>query len=204
LQQWVSNYDIEVPQQIKCSWVAIKVIVKSMMASLLKIPLTALPDKLLSLVYTKLRSLTSLPQPPHLDYLSTLLATLLKGQELYLAVFPLSAEGMMLQVWEYPSDLVNGKSEGQLLFLPMNTILVLPGKTVHGGGFMTNAAGNLRGHLYIYVDHDILKGTDVKVEYGINENGVFLPNECLVKKGLVKEYGIYDKDGNFQTGVYFD
>jgi hypothetical protein len=205
LEHWISNYDINLPGKMKASWAAIKVIVKEMMASLLQIPISALSDEALNLFYSKLRSLTTRPQPPHLDYLWTVMESLLEDQELYLAVFPLNSDGMMLQVWEYPSDMVNGDSKGQLLFLPSNTILVLPGKTVHGGGFMTNATNNLRGHLYIYVNHHILKGTDLKVDYGVNENGVFQPNECLVETELVREYGVTDKNtGKFHTAVYFN
>jgi hypothetical protein len=205
LEHFVTDYDINLPGEVRDSWLEIKEIVREMMASLLGISLSALTDEELYLVYTKLRSLSSRPQPPHLDYLSEILADLLEDQELYLAVFPLNSDGMMLQVWEYPDDMEDGESMGQLLFLPMNSILVLPGKTVHGGGFLTSTAGNLRGHLYIYVrPKNILKGTDVKVEYGINETGVFKPNEHLVDRRLVHEYGVYDLAGNFHTAIYFD
>jgi hypothetical protein len=100
---------------------------------------------------------------------------------------------MMLQVWEKTRA-----GEGKLLFLPQNSILILPGDTVHGGGFMTNPGGNIRGHLYIAVNHNPPKdvdkvliplGTNVYVDYTINDNVKYTPAKCLVAKGLVKQFG---------------
>jgi hypothetical protein len=193
LCQWKSNYECKVPAPVKESWAALRLIVRLAMAKLLGIPPESLSDDDVDQLYSKLITETTLPQPPHLDYARWLLSMLLNNQHLYLAVFPLTPDGMMLQVW---NDQVAGV--GRLLFLPMNSILILPGNTVHGGGFMTAPGGNLRGHLYIAVNHNLPKGVkkvvipsgnDRVVDYTVNNSARFHPAKCLVRKGLVKKYG---------------
>jgi hypothetical protein len=190
LNQFRADYNLQTPKGVRESWVALKVIVRGMIAKLLGVDSLSFEE--VDQDYTKLITSSTKPQPPHLDYLISLLLKLLNNQRLYLAVFPLSPDGMMLQVWKKEGG------EGKLLFLPENSILILPGDTVHGGGFMTSPAGNLRGHLYIALNRNqpesvgrvlIPNGNDVYVDYTINDRSIYLPAKCLVANGLVRKFG---------------
>jgi hypothetical protein len=73
-------------------------------------------------------------------------------------------DGMLLQVW-------NKERRGrcQLMFIPQGCVIVLPGDTVHGGGFTTSPSGNYYGYLYIFVKRRIVdRASNVKVEYSVN------------------------------------
>jgi hypothetical protein len=213
LCQWQSNYETKLPSDVKDSWAAIRLIVREAMAKLLAISPESLSEEMVDVVYSKLISETTLPQPPHADYARRILQMLLNNQHLYLAVFPLTRDGLMLQVWDHHR--VSGKGrvsvKGQLLFLPMNTILILPGNTVHGGGFMTAPGGNLRGHLYIAVNHNLPKGVkkavipsgnDRVVDYSVNNPARYHPAKCLVDKKLVNEFGPCVINGNLCFASY--
>eukprot|EP00565_Helicotheca_tamesis_P000488 CAMPEP_0185724754 /NCGR_PEP_ID=MMETSP1171-20130828/1148_1 /TAXON_ID=374046 /ORGANISM="Helicotheca tamensis, Strain CCMP826" /LENGTH=295 /DNA_ID=CAMNT_0028392681 /DNA_START=156 /DNA_END=1040 /DNA_ORIENTATION=- len=89
---------------------------------------------------------TTIPQPPHVDYTWEILEE--HGSDLQVGFFPLTEEGMFLQVW--PTRPKEEKIiEGQIVFVPYGKLLVLPATTIHGGGFRTNTNGNLRFHLYL-------------------------------------------------------
>jgi hypothetical protein len=88
----------------------------------------------------------TIPQPAHVDYTWEVLEG---SSKLYLAFFPLSKEGMFLQVWPRNDDA--DRVMGELVFIPYGRLLVLPASTIHGGGFRTTPSGdqgNLRFHLY--------------------------------------------------------
>jgi hypothetical protein len=74
------------------------------------------------------------------------------GQNLQIGFFPLTREGMFLQVWQR-DDTSREQIEGEVIFVPFGKLLVVPAKTIHGGGFRTNVdaavVGNLRFHLYL-------------------------------------------------------
>lgn len=118
-----------------------------------------------------LKTDNTVAQPAHVDYSWEVLTE--RAHELWLAFFPLTSQGMILQLWR-----PNG-SQGLLVFIPLGKMLLVPSDTIHGGGFRTfpkNApeyrqaqqedsyssdssnddyenkhvyAGNMRYHLYI-------------------------------------------------------
>lgn len=98
----------------------------------------------------------SVPQPPHVDYTWEILEKY-SPNDLQLAFFPLTEEGMFLQVWPRNDDMSTMPTiPGQLIYIPHGKLLILPAHTIHGGGFRTtpnvnasNKYGNLRFHLYI-------------------------------------------------------
>lgn len=92
----------------------------------------------------------TVPQPAHVDFTWQVLE---EYDELCLGFFPLTEQGMFLQVWPRKDRRVD-EIEGQLIFIPYGKLLVLPASTIHGGGFRTaptadGVNGNLRFHLYM-------------------------------------------------------
>jgi hypothetical protein len=103
------------------------------------------------------------PQPPHVDYTYDVLKEHEEHNTLNLGFFPLTRDGMFLQVWPTSANQECKKVvEGQMIYIPFGKILVLPASTIHGGGFRTSSMeeaglyGNLRFHLYIATDHATL------------------------------------------------
>ena len=102
---------------------------------------------------------SSLPQPPHVDYPWEVLSEHADNDSLRIGFFPLTKEGMFLQVWptvELPPPATTEPEpiEGQVIFIPHKKLLTVPASTIHGGGFRTtphtnHTSGNLRFHLYI-------------------------------------------------------
>jgi hypothetical protein len=112
---------------------------------------------------------SSLPQPPHVDYPWDVLETHAGDESLKIGFFPLTKEGMFLQIWPTadPSEDPSIEVEGQVIFIPHGKLLTVPASTIHGGGFRTSElpggngndnncqsgngrhSGNLRFHLYI-------------------------------------------------------
>lgn len=98
----------------------------------------------------------TVPQPAHVDYTWEVLEDD-HGSTLSLGFFPLTEEGMFLQVWPRNDEIQ--EIQGELVFIPLGRLLVLPASTIHGGGFRTTpyykkndqgqARGNLRFHLYM-------------------------------------------------------
>jgi hypothetical protein len=89
------------------------------------------------------------PQRSHHDFHHQVLKKY--AGHLYIAFTPLTNDGYFIQVW--PKDKPN---DVRLLYIPYGAILILPGDTLHGGGFCTSEKSmNLRFHLYIYV-HGII------------------------------------------------
>ncbi|CAB9496243.1 Histone methylation protein DOT1 [Seminavis robusta] len=93
----------------------------------------------------------TIPQPAHVDYPWNTLNE--RAHNLWLAFFPLTSQGMILQLW--PSHATTNtttttQTKGQLVFVPWDTMLMVPSDTIHGGGFRTcTQSGNVRYHLYI-------------------------------------------------------
>jgi hypothetical protein len=93
-----------------------------------------------------------------MDYTNEHLARLESDQAVFIAFFPLTVAGMWLQLWD-------GPGKGTLVFCPYRKILVLPGNTMHGGGFMSDKSGNLRGHLYIFLNTHPLTKDGLRTNY---------------------------------------
>ena len=97
-----------------------------------------------------LRTEQTVPQPPHVDFTWEVIE---KGRdELFIAFFPLTEDGMFLQLWEKGSIMLKDKprkQHGTLIFIPHGKMLIVPSDTIHGGGFKSSGTGNLRFHLYI-------------------------------------------------------
>jgi len=99
-----------------------------------------------SLQASFLVSMGHAPQVPHRDYRSTDLEQ--HPGKIFLALSPLTESGSFLQVW--PRN--NSAQGGRVLFIPYGVLLILPGDTVHGGGFLSDfLTQDLRLHLYIYL-----------------------------------------------------
>lgn len=110
---------------------------------------------------------SSLPQPAHVDYPWEVLENHSEDRNLKIGFFPLTKEGMFLQIWPTvgPSEDPSIEVEGQIIFIPHGKLLTIPASTIHGGGFRTTElrdknvfnsqrgsgddGGNLRFHLYI-------------------------------------------------------
>lgn len=116
----------------------------------------------------------SLPQPPHVDYTYEVLREHERDNTLRLGFFPLTQDGMFLQVWPTATRLDDSNNnnansqqrqqevEGQMIFIPLGKILIIPASTIHGGGFRTSSLeqagcyGNLRFHVYVATEDALL------------------------------------------------
>ena len=87
--------------------------------------------------------------------------------EVFLGLCPVTESGCHLQVWK-PVDNQHATRHGEVLFIPYGCILILPGSTIHGGGFLSNGdTRDLRLHFYIYVgvaEKDIQSNTYLEEE----------------------------------------
>ena len=94
-----------------------------------------------------LKSLGHAPQVPHFDFTDRVLDEY--QDKLYIAVTPLTKAGSYLQVW----PIRDKRLPGEVIFIPFGVLLVLPGNTIHGGGFQSCFMSlDLRLHLYIFVN----------------------------------------------------
>jgi hypothetical protein len=98
----------------------------------------------------------TVPQPPHVDYTYEVLKEHEKHSTLQIGFFPLTKDGMFLQIWQTTRSChPTVRIEGEIIFIPYGKILVVPASTIHGGGFRTSSHeeaglyGNLRFHLYV-------------------------------------------------------
>jgi hypothetical protein len=108
-----------------------------------------------------MRTESTIYQPAHVDYDYPILEQY--GHKLFLAFFPLTEEGVYLQVWQEPSeeDSIGGDLiEGTVVFIPYGKMLMLPSETIHGGGFKRGVSGNLRFHLYIALEEEEVQRED--------------------------------------------
>ena len=106
---------------------------------------------------------TSVPQPPHVDYTYEVLKEHEEHNTLKIGFFPLTQDGMLLQIWPTASSSdPSVRVEGEIIFIPFGKILVVPASTIHGGGFRTSSHeeaglyGNLRFHLYVATEDTTL------------------------------------------------
>lgn len=97
-----------------------------------------------------LRSPGFAPQVCHKDFKADEETNLPGG--IFLGICPLTETGCYLQVWPPVND-TNRTQYGQVLFVPHGCILILPGDTIHGGGFLSDyETSDLRLHFYIYIN----------------------------------------------------
>lgn len=107
-----------------------------------------------------MRTESTIYQPAHVDYDYPILEQY--GTKLFLAFFPLTKEGAYLQLWQEPSKEENDGGgdepiEGTVVFIPYGKMLIMPSDTIHGGGFKRGSSGNLRFHLYIALEEDVVR-----------------------------------------------
>lgn len=123
-------------------------------------------DQDLQLYLSFLKTLKTEVQPPHIDYHWQNISPQdfhkrprsYKGNYKewvpFIALFPLSRDGMTVEVWNARSkhDVPENKEDetGILVDIPFGEILLLRADVVHAGGFATAPSGNPRGHFYIY------------------------------------------------------
>jgi len=125
----------------KASYTTVQKYIKPIVANTLGVLLNDL-----ELMASFLRSLGYAPQAAHFDYPEHVLQK--NGRGIYLGLTPLTENGAYLQVWDRNAR----GSPGHVVFIPFGFILMLPGDTVHGGGFhQCFQSLDLRLHLYIYV-----------------------------------------------------
>jgi hypothetical protein len=74
----------------------------------------------------------------------------------FIALFPVTADGMTVEVWNARSEHSHPTldKKGCLVHIPYGKILLLRADVVHAGGFITAASGNPRCHFYVYKDPD--------------------------------------------------
>ena len=72
----------------------------------------------------------------------------------FIALFPLTQDGMKVEVWNARSEHDVPECEedktGVVVNIPFGEILLLRADVVHAGGFAPSPSGNPRGHFYIY------------------------------------------------------
>ena len=72
--------------------------------------------------------------------------------KIFLGFSPLTDSGCYLQVWLPRENETSAPQRGRVLFIPKGCILLLPGDTLHGGGFLSDYKTlDLRLHFYIYI-----------------------------------------------------
>jgi hypothetical protein len=125
------------------------------------------------------------PQRAHIDYDTA------KGYDRkYLVAFlPLTETGQYLQFWKN-SDKGNEVVRGEIVFIPKGQLVLVPGHTIHGGGFRAdirhdNKHAHMRLHFYVYPDEKTNKIQEHKNEY-MDEN-VYLQNEQLLDDGMLRQ-----------------
>jgi hypothetical protein len=88
-------------------------------------------------------------QSPHFDYPKKL------RKDNYIAFWPFTKADQFLQIWPTRKK-GGGCVAGELIHLPLGQILMVPGKTVHAGGFMASPCGHIRGHVYVYPNEKVI------------------------------------------------
>ena len=82
-------------------------------------------------------------QRPHFDFPWQGLESITEPMP-YLGVFPLTEEGMFLQIWLQEGD-------GTIVSIPYGRLLIVPGSCIHGGGFKSCPGGNPRVPFYMFL-----------------------------------------------------
>lgn len=65
----------------------------------------------------------------------------------FIAFFPLTPDGMAVEVWQARDDHRTGR-DGVLVHIPFGCMMIARGDVVHAGGFSSSSHGNPRSHLY--------------------------------------------------------
>ena len=137
----------------------------------------------LACVFSHLVSCQHWVQPAHIDYP----IDVLREHNPLMAFFPMTKHGMHLQLWTSPN------SRGRLIHIPLGSLVVVPGDTVHSGGFSTGPDGDIRGHCYIYPGKKVNpkpQGSQFVMECSWTtaqdgkKLGCYRPSELLSKKGV--------------------
>lgn len=105
------------------------------------------------------------PQLPHFDY-SSGVKNRTREVELgdnpsryWIGFLPVTDSGQFLQFWNYEPNVV-GEKKGEIVFIPKGHLVIVPGNTLHGGGFraateLGNEGAHGRVHFYIYPGHEV-------------------------------------------------
>jgi hypothetical protein len=93
----------------------------------------------------------------------------------FIALFPVTADGMTVEVWNARSRHDHPESEhdeeGCLVHILYGEILLLRADVVHAGGFKTAASGNPRCHFYVYKTGGNVHSTHPSNSYHSIEEG---------------------------------
>ena len=77
----------------------------------------------------------------------------------FIAVFPLTEEGSWLMYTPQYDYTSNKPANSKMVFIPQGSALVLPGTTIHAGGFNSGNKGNPRIHVTLFLyDEDNEEG----------------------------------------------
>jgi len=125
-----------------------------------------------------LKSIGYAPQEPHQDFKGSVLTQY--RNSLYLGLTPLSESGSYLQVWPPKRP----GMPGFILYIPYGVLLILPGHTVHGGGFLSDYQTlDLRLHFYIYI----------KPALELPNTNIYLPVEQYPMNKELDNNGLLDR-----------
>jgi len=119
------------------------------------------------------------PQGAHIDY-----DTDLGYDKKYLVAFlPLTETGQFLQLWEKSNT--GGQVRGEIVFIPRGQLVLVPGHTIHGGGFRAdirhdNIDAHMRLHFYVYPGKQTNQIQQHKNVY--MDESVYLQNVDLLDK----------------------
>ena len=104
------------------------------------------------------------PQHPHFDYSwhsnnEKRGRTCQNPSRYWIGFLPVTDSGQFLQFWRYQKD-IEEPQKGQIVFIPKGHLVIVPGDTLHGGGFRAYTENGNRGshgrvHFYIYPGHDV-------------------------------------------------
>jgi hypothetical protein len=93
----------------------------------------------------------------------------------FIALFPVTSDGMTVEIWNARSEHEHPKSEGDkkgcLVHIPYGQMLLLRADVVHAGGFKTAPSGNPRRHFYVYkVPDGVVHANPLSNSYNIEDD----------------------------------
>ena len=105
------------------------------------------------------------PQHPHFDYSwdpkkkNRGVRNVSDSSNYWIGFLPVTDSGQFLQIWKYQPN-IQEEQHGEIVFIPKGTLLLVPGHTLHAGGFraaseLGNKGAHGRVHFYIYPGHDV-------------------------------------------------
>lgn len=113
------------------------------------------------------------PQEPHFDYrwdTKDRRGEFANNQiRFWIGFLPLTDSGQFMQFWKYDPN-IQEEIKGEIAFIPKGHLLIVPGNTLHGGGFRAetrsgNKGAHARVHFYIYPGHETCPMTQHSNEY---------------------------------------